>query len=145
MDALRMASNYGIASMKNDFIDKYGDISQNYPLVNPIGKSAKSNWYLIITFISLFGVIFSFGYAFKEKNKKKNKENNLTKYLKIFLKILGSILLGIMAITGYYGSIDYYNYLIEYNKWYNDIPSQGKILLASINSFNDATKKLSNN
>lgn len=137
MNALKLVGNYGVANLKNEFIEEYGDYSEDYPLVNPIGDATNFNWYYLFTVVSFIGMIISFVVANGKKKDKNNKtvENKINPTLKTFLNIIGFSLLIIMIVTGVLGSIQYFNYIKEYNQWYMELPNNAKGLLASINGF----------
>jgi hypothetical protein len=118
---------------KIEFINKYGNLSNNYKYLNALGEH-KYVWFYILSFISLFT-----GLILYHLSKPKLDENNQLKERTIIEKLLlyssyGCAIIFIFSII-YSGYMYFGIYLPEYNDWFSKLPQEAKNELNQIQTF----------
>ena len=124
----------GLTISQNEFVQKYGTYSNNYNLVNQLGKQEQSMiWGFLILFLILFIIFTLFWSKASDNNKKKEKEGK-TDWI---VKILGLIILfslGGFGMSGIYLFIYWIIYKVQFFRWFASLPNKAQIVYGSISA-----------
>ena len=123
---------------KVDFINKYGDLSNTYNHLTPLGEQ-KNTWVYFIGFFSLILSIICFMYSKKSNETIKNQS------LKTIIKISAWLLLGIFIVCVIYGGYTYFFlYSPQYNEWFKNLPVDAQKKISAIRALSMISQQNSN-
>jgi hypothetical protein len=123
-----------LITTKIDFINKYGNLSNNYTNLDAIGEQRQLWFYGIVVLSSILGFIL-FRYSQPTLNvDNKLERTNFEKLLQYGSYLCAIIFLVSLVYSGYmYWGV----YLPEYYRWYAKLPIEAKGQLNIIHSIND--------
>lgn len=124
---------FGENYLESNFIQNYGNIADEFSCVNNMGSpSSKVGLHLILFIVLLIITIILFVLSAPKKDKKTNKKRprTTTQNILLILAILSSI--GTVGNIGYYLYLYVSCYLPQKEKWFQKLPTEGKMAISQI-------------
>jgi hypothetical protein len=124
----------GLGQSKDLFIQNYGNYSQNFSTVNPIGEQDNSFtfWFFIISLI----LIFIFYFLKLGISKDKDEDSNKNSLLDNALLILSFMAIGSCGFSIIYLIIHWIAYEMQYFEWYLSLPEEAQMAHEAIKNNN---------
>jgi hypothetical protein len=127
-----------LTKSKVDFINQYGNFSNTYNNLTPLGEQKKT-WFYFIAFLSLVLSIICFVLS----NKTNDVIQNQT--FKKIVKISAWVLLFIFITSVIYSGYMYlFVYSPQYNEWFKNLPVDAQNKISSIRALNMIANEASN-
>jgi hypothetical protein len=127
-----------LTKSKVDFINKYGNFSNNYNELTPLGEQKKI-WFYFVAFLSLVLSIICFALSSNSNDFIKNP------MLKKIVKISAWIFLFIFIASIIYSGYMYlFVYSPQYNEWFKNLPVDAQNKISSINALNMIVNEAAN-
>ncbi len=126
--------NVGL-DMKSRFISDYGQYSQSYSYLDPLGKQKfNTQWPYLVLVIGIILSIITFIAASPEKDPKTGQLKERTGMQKFYYGLAWLCVLCSVFGAGYGVYLYFAIYLPEYYKWFETLPSEAKGKLAMIST-----------
>ena len=128
-----------LAKSQVDFVNKYGNFSNTYNNLTPLGEQ-KNTWFYFIAFFSLVLSIICF--VFSSNTNDTIKDESLKNIIKIAAWILLSIFIISLIYSGY---IYLFVYSPQYNEWFKNLPVDAQNKISTIRTLTMLINKNNNN
>ena len=124
---------FGENYLESNFIQNYGNIANEFSCVSNMGSpSFKVGLHMILSIVFLITTIVLIILSTPKKDKTTNKKppRTTTQNILLVLAILSSI--GTVGNIGYYLYLYISCYLPQKEKWFQKLPTEGKIAISQI-------------
>ena len=134
----------------SDFIYRYGNYSEDFPLVNADGSAHISIalLYILTSIISIIGFSLSINFynkIYKNTDNKKDKIKHIINNICFYLGLIFISCSILLLLYSFYNSLSYYG---EFSEWYSLLPENGRLaynqiqLLREVKSLNNRLRSV---